>query len=118
MWSEDASASQTSTGERSQAYPIAARLMYATKRDCANHDLWHMVEDIWIKRRNRIRVHKVASTHSFKDVDKEAERSTAEATPRKGNLAADDAAKGVHAARSIWSHFDHKDIQACATRTR
>ena len=53
----------------------------------------------------------MASTHSFKDVDKEADRSTAEATRRIGNLAADDAAKQIHAARSIWSNFDHKDIQ-------
>lgn len=91
---------------------LAARLTYATKSTCANHDLWHMVEDIWTKRGSRIRAHKVASTHSFKDVDKEAERPTAEATRRLGNLAADDAAKGVRAARSIWSCFDHKDVQA------
>ena len=62
-------------------------------------------------RGNRVRIYKVASTHSFKDVDKEAERSTAEAARRIGNLAADDAAKQCHAARHRWGEFYHEDIK-------
>ena len=80
-------------------HSLASRLASATKRNCPNHDLWHLVEDIWKVRGRRIRIYKVASTHSFKDVDKEAERSTAKATRRIGNLAADGAAKQCHSAR-------------------
>ena len=70
-----------------------------------------MVGDIWKRRGSRIHIVKVASTHSFKDVDKEANRSTAEAARRIGNLAADEAAKQCHAARYRWGGFDHEDIK-------
>ena len=88
----------------------ASRLTYATKRNCPNHDLWHLVDIIKV-RGNRVRIYKVASTHSFKDVDEEAERSTAEAARRIGNLAADDAAEQCHAARHRWGGFDPEDIK-------
>lgn len=64
--------------KRIAAGSLAARLTYATKRNCPNRHLCHMVEDIWKRRGNRIRIYKVASTHSFKDADKEAERPRAE----------------------------------------
>lgn len=90
---------------------MAASLKYATKRNSPNHDFWHMIEDIWRIRGNRIRIFKVTSAHALEDADRDASRSHADAIRRLGNLAADAAAKLIHMARRLYGGFDDKNIQ-------